>query len=370
MITRSGNQGFFAAHYDWILVGVGVLALAGAAAFYAMTLGDDADEAAAQAVKSVERMRPSETGVKALDMAAFQTAMRVTKNPVTVAEISEKAESFLASERRVSCKKCKKAMSGDVRKVPVCPYCGEKQELEKKVVLDADGDGLPDEWERRFALNPGDASDAQADKDGDGFTNIEEFQAKTDPANAKDHPDYLDSLKIVLPLKPTYMPFVFTRANKIPSGWRLEFFDASRRNDYGNMGRTVTAVIGEEIGKYGFVVKGYEQKQERKAIKGGKGMQKMVDISEATLMRKRDGKIVKLVVAADRKEKPSAVDVQATLAYERGTVQNFEVVAGSEIELNGSKYKIADIQAAGKGAKVVVEDSISGKKRILEALEQ
>ena len=370
MITRSGNQGFFAAHYDWILVGVGALALTGAVVFYAMTMGSDADDAAAQTVRSVERMRPAETGVKALDMAAFQTAMRVTRNPVTIAEISEKAESFLASERRVSCKKCKKAISGDVRKFPVCPYCGEKQELEKKVVLDADGDGLPDEWERRFGFNPGDASDAQADKDGDGFTNIEEFQAKTDPTNGKDHPDYLDSLKIVLPLKPTYMPFVFTRANKIPSGWRLEFFDASRRNDYGQIGRTVTAVIGEEIGKYGFVVKGFEQKQARKSIKGGKGMQKMVDISEAVLTRKRDGKTVRLVIVADRKEKPTAVDVQATLAYERGTVQNFEVVSGSEIELNGTKYKIADVQAVGKGAKVVVENSISGKKRVLEALEQ
>lgn len=370
MITRSGNQGFLAAHYDWILVGIGALALLGAGAFYAMTLGADADVAAMEATRSVERMRPSETGVKPVDMSAFRSAMRVTKNPAVIAEISEKMESFLSSERRVSCKKCKKAISGDIRKVPVCPFCGEKQEVEKKVVLDADGDGLPDEWERKFGLNPGDASDAAADKDGDGFTNLEEFQAKTDPADAKDHPDYLDSLKIVLPLKPTYMPFVFTRANKIPSGWRLEFFDASKRNDYGQMGRTVTAVIGEEIGKYGFVVKGYEQKQERQAIKGGKGMQKMVDVSEATLVRKRDNKTVKLVIVADRKEKPAAVDVQATLAYERGTVQNFEVVPGSEIELNGNKYKIAEVLAVGKGAKVVIESSPSGKKRTLEALEQ
>ena len=370
MITRSGNQGFFAAHYDWILAGVGVLALVGAGAFYALALGSDADEAARQSVAAVERMRPQETGVKTVDMSAYQAAVRSTKNPVTVAEISEKSESFLASERRVACKKCKKAISGDVRKFPACPYCGEKQELEKKVVLDGDGDGLPDEWELKVGLNPNDASDATADKDGDGFTNLEEFKAKTDIADAKDHPDYLDSLKIALPLKPTYMPFVFTRANKIPSGWRLEFFDASKRNDYGQMGRTSTAVIGEEIGKYGFVVKGYEQKQTRKSIKGGKGMQKMVDISEATLERKRDGKIVKLVIAESRKDKPSAVDVQATLVYERGTVQNFEVVPGSEIDLNGSKYKIAEIESVGKGAKVVVENSLSGKKRVLEALEQ
>jgi hypothetical protein len=370
MITRTGNQGFFAAHYDWVLAGIGALALVGAGVFYALTLGADADEAASRAVAEVDRMRPQETGVKALDMTAYRAAMRSTRNPVTVAEISEKSESFLASERRVTCKKCRKAISGDIKKFPACPYCGEKQEGEKKVVLDGDGDGLPDEWELRIGLNPNDASDAAADKDGDGFTNLEEFKAKTDIADAKDHPDYLDSLKIAPPLKPTYMPFVFTEAMKIPSGWRLKFFDASKRNDYGQMGREVTAVIGEEIGKYGFVIKGYEKKQVRQAIKGGKGMQKMVDISEATLERKRDGKQVKLVIARKRSEKPAAIDLQATLVYERGTVQNFEVVPGSEIDLNGSKYKIADIKAEGKGAKVVVENSLSGKKRILEALEQ
>ena len=77
-----------------------------------------------------------------------------------------------------------------------------------------------------------------------------------------------------------------------------------------------------------------------------------------------------IVISASKKEKPAAVDVQATLAYERGTVKNFDVVPGSEIDLNGSKYKVADIKAVGKGAKVTLENSLSGKKRTLEALEQ
>jgi hypothetical protein len=88
MITRTGNQGFFAAHYDWVLAGVGALALVGAGVFYALTLGADADEAARLSVAAVDRMRPQETGVKALDMAAYQAAMRSTRNPVTVAEVS------------------------------------------------------------------------------------------------------------------------------------------------------------------------------------------------------------------------------------------------------------------------------------------
>ena len=79
MITRSGNQGFLAAHYDWILAGVGVLALVGAGTFYALALGNDADGAARRSVAAVERMRPQETGVKAVDMSAYQAAIRSTE---------------------------------------------------------------------------------------------------------------------------------------------------------------------------------------------------------------------------------------------------------------------------------------------------
>jgi pectate lyase len=46
---------------------------------------------------------------------------------------------------------------------------------------DSDGDGMPDDWERRFGLNPFDPSDANLDKDQDGYTNIEEYLNGTDP---------------------------------------------------------------------------------------------------------------------------------------------------------------------------------------------
>jgi hypothetical protein len=46
---------------------------------------------------------------------------------------------------------------------------------------DADNDGMPDAWETRYGLNPKDAADASADKNGDGYTNVEEFLNGTDP---------------------------------------------------------------------------------------------------------------------------------------------------------------------------------------------
>jgi pectate lyase len=46
---------------------------------------------------------------------------------------------------------------------------------------DSDHDGMPDIWEVKYALNPNDYSDAVADADGDGYTNIEEYINATSP---------------------------------------------------------------------------------------------------------------------------------------------------------------------------------------------
>ena len=368
MIARNGNKGFLAAHYEWLALGVGVVALGAGAVFYVMSLGVDPDQAAAAEAAQIDRMKPAETGVAPIDMTGLEAAAALMRKPVSVTEVSERMESFLASERRVLCK-CGKAISGDIKAVPACPYCGEKQEEEKKGVLDTDGDGLPDEWEKKYGLNVNDAADANGDLDGDEFTNLEEYAAKTDPKDPKDHPDYLDSLAVVLPLKETSMPFVLRKANKIPTGWRCEFFDPNRKDDYGRKGATLTATVGEEIADTGFILRAHAEKTAREAIKGGEGLTKTVDASEVVVERKRDGKKVTLVVQQGKGFKLAPVDIQATLSYSRKTVESFDVVPGSEIVLSGMKYQITDIKAVGKGAKISVKQLSSGRIRVLEALE-
>ena len=73
MITRAGSKGFFAAHYDWLAVGVGVIALGVGIAFYVSALGEDPDEAAAEAVARIDRANSEKTGVtvRAKDGARF-----------------------------------------------------------------------------------------------------------------------------------------------------------------------------------------------------------------------------------------------------------------------------------------------------------
>jgi subtilase family serine protease len=49
------------------------------------------------------------------------------------------------------------------------------------VRLDSDGDGMPDDWERLYGLNPADPSDASGDPDLDGLSNLQEFRSGTAP---------------------------------------------------------------------------------------------------------------------------------------------------------------------------------------------
>jgi hypothetical protein len=45
---------------------------------------------------------------------------------------------------------------------------------------------MPDAWERKYGLNPTDASDALLDQDNDGLTALEEYEAGTIPLKILD----------------------------------------------------------------------------------------------------------------------------------------------------------------------------------------
>jgi hypothetical protein len=53
---------------------------------------------------------------------------------------------------------------------------------------DADRDGIADSWERSFGLNPFQVLDGRIDSDGDGYSNLAEFNSGTRPNDAASHP--------------------------------------------------------------------------------------------------------------------------------------------------------------------------------------
>jgi hypothetical protein len=54
-------------------------------------------------------------------------------------------------------------------------------------MMDTDGDGMPDDWEMAYDFNENNPADANQDADGDGLTNLEEYQSGTHPRNGTDY---------------------------------------------------------------------------------------------------------------------------------------------------------------------------------------
>ena len=380
MIAGKESKGFLAGHWDWLVAALGLLALGLAAFVMASAFGEDPDEKASETLRGLGGAKGGDTGVAAVDMADFEAAMKKLQTPPKVVEIAETQESFMASGRRVF---CEQGDANDEKKscglpiafgLKVCPLCGAKQPEEMKVVLDSDNDGMTDDYETAHGLDPH-RDDRDGDLDGDGFSNWEEHEAGTDPNDRESHPDYLDSLRLKMPLKETYLPFYFDKVLKLPDGTKRYYFrDPKRKNSYGQRGVTYSVLEGEEIGvaekmPTGFRVKGYEVRSEEREIsanKGDKPLKTTVDTSVAKIERKTDRRPFELVVGGSKRL--VAVDSKATLVYERGTPKEFFVAAGEEIELNGNKYQVVEIKRTDKDAVVSVAGP-AGKKTLTEPLE-
>jgi hypothetical protein len=83
----------------------------------------------------------------------------------------------------------------DVKQVGGYPaYRGEP-------VKDSDGDGIPDEWELKYGLNPKDPADASKDGTGDGYTNIEKYLNGIDPRVKVDWKDLRNNHDPLMPVR-------------------------------------------------------------------------------------------------------------------------------------------------------------------------
>lgn len=77
------------------------------------------------------------------------------------------------------------------------PLFVDKDNLKKPVDLPTSEDRhppIPNTWWLEYRIDPSFADSPNRDEDGDGFTNLEEFNAKTNPADERSHPNLIQKL--------------------------------------------------------------------------------------------------------------------------------------------------------------------------------
>src|SRR5438034_1393614 len=187
---------------------------------------------------------------------------------------------------------------------------------------------VPNDWFEKYALAIEDADALDQDPDGDGFSNLDEWQGSTDPTKKDSHPDYLTKLHLV---SATEEPFRYMFSSWVGGTFAINAIDQSEPTQF--------LKIGDVIRGTDFKIAKFTEKHERNQYGTS------VDVSELLLEHKDTHAQVTLV-----KEKvatsPQSV---TTFVYTWGGRREFEVRKDQEFSLKPVeeiKYKLVDVQPA------------------------
>jgi hypothetical protein len=233
------------------------------------------------------------------------------------------------SEMRVACVKCGKPIPYEAVE---CPFClAEQPPIVNIDTLDTDTDGLPDKVELAWGLDPQNKDDAIGDLDNDGFTNLEEYSAKTDPKASDSLPDPVVKLRVagIKPV-PFYLRFVTTST----------LGDGSVRFQLNLQTLERTYFV-----KPGDVVLGYKVDQYDAASKNGETLM---------MIRQSDKRPVRLVKGKPVTEQELAILFVSLVDRSRLPVQRLNDV----FVLRGVEYKVVDIRREN----VIIQSVKAGEK--------
>jgi hypothetical protein len=143
-------------------------------------------------------------------------------------------------------------------------------------------DGLPLAWIAKYNLQISDRLVAQRDSDGDGFTNLAEFKAQTNPLDPNSHPPYSSILRIKnISAKSYRIRFSTKFDNDGQSEFQLNTPDSTKSSHSVKQGESFD----------GFKVVGYTAKS-----KNPEPPDYVSDISELQLLNEKTGDTVTLVI--------------------------------------------------------------------------
>lgn len=186
---------------------------------------------------------------------------------------------------------------------------------------------VPNEWLEEFGLPITEADVLTQDADADGFTNLDEWQSKTNPIEKNLHPPYTFKLKLRSFAQEAF-PLIFS--SSVSDTYAINNVDSSKPTQF--------LQIGEMVAGTKYKLTGYTEKYE--TDKYGTN----IDVSELALEQIETHDEVTLV----KEKRATSPESVANFLYTwGGAEQTFSVKKDQEFSLKPEeeiKYKLLDVQ--------------------------
>lgn len=264
----------------------------------------------------LQQLTPRHMTAQAEGRGMLESAVGLLDSPF---QSGQWASRLLVPEQRVRCVNCERPIPYSAK---ACGFC-QKDQPETVVVTDKDHDGILDEWEEKYGLNPLDPDDAKGDPDQDGFANKEEFDFRTHPKNPDEHPPALAKV-VVEKIQPISFRLIFKGTSRLAG--KTVFQINLRSNE-----RTWWPALGEEV--EGFKVVEFSDN-------GAEG---------PVLTIKRGDKLIPLIKGREVPRNEYEVTLRSTIDEKRYVAR-----VESEFELKGVKYRVNKVDM--DGLRVLIHD--------------
>ncbi len=225
--------------------------------------------------------------------------------------------------------KCHKVIPLSAFTAKKCPFCNSeiKEKPKAPVDLDKDKDGIDNESEKKYGLDPENYNDAFEDLDEDGFNNLCEHVMKTDLRDPKNYPPfalrlYVDSItKASLPVK---LKKIVKKGND-KATWEIQIDQIIN-----NKPKLKFCKIGDEleINKVKYKIVDIVEKTTKKKDKKLK-TEVEEDISEVIIQAENDEPIVMVqnIFPKESKEKVVICDSPTGIKYTTALGKTFTIKA-------------------------------------------
>lgn len=318
-----GVSSFLKKNYDRLIAAVVLVVLLSALVFLALQA--KVQKASQQEFdQKLISLKPKFEKAGPADTAIFQNTIAAIASPLQIGDWREGL--LLTPEFRVRCVGCERPV---LYTATNCSFkaCGAVQPPDRSDVIDANVNGIPDDWEKKFSLFAMDPKEVESDHDGDGFTAREEFEGDSDPRDSASHPSLVKKMSVV-EIKPIDFQMIFKAVNR--AGTNLIFQINLRAN-----GRTFYKKIGEDA--EGFTLAEYDAK----AAEG------------PTLTLERSGKKISLIKGHKVPRDDYEIKIASPLPGLPKTVR-----PDVEFEFKEGKYRVKKVDI--QGARVLINDVLRG----------